>query len=367
MGAVSRIVVTGAGGYLGRACVAEARRRGLRVLAVHRRTADRRWAADDGIDALAGDLTENATKIVLRQLPDDVAVIHTAGHMGDDPAALIADTIRATQALPLKPGQRLVLISSLSVYDTSQLSAGDMVTEESPLLAPPDGAADPAAAIRCAESPYAMSKRMQEALCPAWPGLAACWLLRPGAIWGPDRTWHALQGFRAGKLQVTIGSDGALPLAHVEGVARAAVEAAMHDSRGAEAINVFDDDCPTRARFLRAHREILGWPRLNVTVPYTVWHAAIRPLAPVASRLPGLFREPVLRARMMPLRFPNTRLRARLGGEQPAFETLRWPGREPRGHDPAEACLSDRGVPARLRHLHPARGRRPARARATRC
>jgi nucleoside-diphosphate-sugar epimerase len=322
MGAVSRIVITGAGGYLGRACVAEARRRGLRVLAVHRGTGDRRWAADDGIDALAGDLTEDAMQGALRQLPDDVAVIHTAGHMGDDPAALVADTIRATQALPLRPGQRLVLVSSLSVYDTARLAPGDALTEDSPLIALPDGIARPAAAIRGADSPYAMSKRLQEALCAAWPGLAACWLLRPGAIWGPDRTWHALQGFRAGKLQVTIGSDGTLPLAHVESVAKAAVEAATRDSRGVEAINVFDDDCPTRARFLKAHRAILGWPRLNVTVPYTMWLAAIRPLAPVASRLPGLFREPILRARMMPLRFPNARLRARLGGEQPAFETL---------------------------------------------
>ncbi|WP_169795943.1 NAD-dependent epimerase/dehydratase family protein [Pseudoponticoccus marisrubri] len=323
MGTMRLIVVTGAGGYLGRACVAEARRQGLFVLALHRSRPDPAWSGDARVQALQGDLTDPEIHVALQELPNDTAFIHAAGHMGDDPKALALDTISATAFLPIRQTQRLVLISSLAVYDTDRLSPGDTLNEASPLLpVPVDWEMAPTETIRSASSPYAMAKRLQETVHGPQAALRACWVLRPGAIWGPGRSWHALQGFWAGKLHVTIGSDGALPLAHLDNVAQAAVTAALRDSDGCEAINVFDDDCPTRARFLQAHRAAYGWPRLNVTIPYTAWAAAIRPCRPFAHRLPGLFRETTLRARMMPIRCPNTRLRQRLGGGQPGFETL---------------------------------------------
>ncbi len=321
------IVVTGANGFVGRACVAEARRQGLPVLALYRSMPVPGWETDTGITALHCDLTApDAAETLATALPDSGAIIHAAAHLGDDPDALARDTLQATQTL-LEARQtrdlRLVLISSLAVYDTDRLSPGDTLDEDSPVI--PLSKADlatPAAYIRTTRDPYAGAKRLQEALVTR-SGRPGDWILRPGAIWGPGRSWHALMGFWASKLHVTIGSGGDLPLTHVDHVAQNVLRAACTPVEAAPALNLFDDDRPTRARFLAAHRRCYGWPRLNVTVPYALWAAPLPLLRPVAHHLPGLFREEVLRSRMMPLRYPNVSLRSILGGEDmDSFESM---------------------------------------------
>lgn len=322
-----RIAVTGAAGFVGRACVAEARRQGLGVVALCRGKTRPEWRDDGGIETVFVDLAAKDALPVLRGvLGDCAAVIHAAAHLGDDPALLLRDTLAATRTLleASDGAARLVLVSSIAVYDTDALRPGDSLTEASPLIALPGAATGntAAAAIGTARDAYAGAKRLQEALVTERQGRAA-WILRPGAIWGPGRTWHALQGFWLGKLHVTLGSRGHLPLAHVDQVARAAVAAAQAPEGPGAVVNVLDDDLPTRARFLRVHRRCHGWPRLNVTLPYGLWLALIRVVKPVSGRLPGLFREPVLRARMMPLRFPNTAMRGALGGaDSDSFEAM---------------------------------------------
>lgn len=306
------IAVTGANGFFGRVCVAEARSHGLPVLAMVRSAPCADWQDDPGITPVRLDLTSDEAAARLHAaLPDRGALIHAAAHLGDDPARLTADTLEATKTvLRARQGKniRLVLISSLAVYDTDLLSPGDSLTEASPLIPLPGTPAQ-------ARDGYAGSKRLQEVLLTHAEDTEDDWILRPGAIWGPGRSWHALMGFWASKLHVTIGSGGELPLTHVWHAARTAVEAARTPTEGVPVLNVFDDDRPTRARFLAAHRRCYGWPRLNVTVPYGLWLRLARLSAPVGHRRPGLLREPILRARMMPLRFPNHRLRSTLGGE----------------------------------------------------
>lgn len=319
MGALTGLVVTGASGFVGAACVAEARARSLHVYALCRAAPRPEWQGDDGITPVQLDLTApEAAQRLAEVLGHGTALIHAAAHLGGDPQALARDTVGATGtvlAARRQAGARMVLISSLAVYDTDLLSPGDALTEDSPLIALPDDALfDPDAAILAARDPYAGAKRLQEMMLTG-EAAGGAWILRPGAIWGPGRSWHGLMGFWASKLFVTIGSDGELPLSHVDHVAWAAVEAALTPTPGVAALNVFDDDRPTRARFLKAHRRCHGWPRLNLTVPFGAWLGLVRLVRPVSARLPGLFREPILRARMMPLRFPNSRLRGTLGGE----------------------------------------------------
>lgn len=320
------IAVTGANGFVGRACVAEARRRGHPVLALCRSAPLSEWEADAGITVARIDLSTEADRLPALLAPVE-ALIHAAAFMGDNPQVLARDTLVATGAVLAAcraADIRLVMISSLAVYDTDALSPGDRVTEASPQIAlAPDALSRPEAYLRSARDPYAGSKRLQEAMMAQDGEAGGNWILRPGAIWGPGRSWHALQGFWASKLFVTIGSDGELSLAHVDHVARVAVDCARTAPQGTSVLNVFDDDRPTRARFLKVHRRCYGWPRLNVTVPYGAWLALVRLLKPLASRLPGLFREPILRARMMPLRYPNTAMRSAFPGEDTdTFEGL---------------------------------------------
>ncbi|MDO6586301.1 NAD-dependent epimerase/dehydratase family protein [Salipiger sp. 1_MG-2023] len=301
MGEITRILITGAGGFIGRATVAEARARGLGVVAVVRRSGP---DFGEGVEVVQADLSDPACIPALSgALRGCSAVIHAAAHLGDNAEAVALDTLKATSHLlhALPGGLRLVLVSSIAVYDTGRLSPGDTVSETTPLFT--EGTAPDA---------YAGSKLAQEALCRARKG--PLWLMRPGAVWGPGRTWHALNGISAGPLHLALTSDGELPLAHVTSVARALVSAAQSDPQGIRALNVIDDDRPTRWRFARAHQSVAGWPRAVLPLPWGAWLALARALTPLAPNLPGLLRVPILRARIMPLRWPNTALRETLGG-----------------------------------------------------
>ena len=306
MGDVNRILITGATGFIGQATVADARARGLPVTVVARNKVPKAWRTDDGITVVQADLSDPGCVDDLRDALHGVGVvIHAAAHLGDDPRAVASDTVRGTDHL-LQAMQdsaaRLVLVSSIVVYDTMRLSPGDMLTEDSPLET-----------VQHARDAYAEGKLRQEAL--VRDAGRDAWLIRPGAVWGPGRTWHALMGFWASKLFVQIGGDGELPLVHVDHLARMLIDAALQDPGGLRALNALDDDRPTRARFMAAHRRMTGWPRMVLPVPYPTWLALARALRPFAEKLPGLFREPILRARLMPLHYPNTALRSALGGE----------------------------------------------------
>ncbi|WP_323767595.1 NAD-dependent epimerase/dehydratase family protein [Antarctobacter sp.] len=303
---VARILITGANGFVGSACVAEARRRGIEVTALYRRAPLAVWANDPGIRPLQADLSDPATSAALcNAMSGAQAVIHAAAHLGGDATSHAQDTLRGTQTLldaMAGSGSRLVLVSSIAVYNTMQVAPGAALDETAP-LENADHARDA----------YAAAKLRQEQMCRA-AGLPL-WILRPGAVWGPGRTWNALLGFWASKLHVQINSGGELPLTHVTHTAWALVEAATRAPQGTPVLNVLDDDRPTRARFLRAHKRMTGWPRLTLPVPYSLWIALVRLLKPLSANLPGLFREPIVRARLMPLTWPNTALRSTLGGE----------------------------------------------------
>ena len=57
---------------------------------------------------------------------------------------------------------------------------------------------------------------------------------------------------------------------------------------------------------------------MTIPVPYSLWMGLAQVLRPIARKLPGLLRVPVLRARLMPLSYPNTALRHALGGQDDA-------------------------------------------------
>ncbi len=316
MGTVSRVLITGAAGFIGQATVREARDKGLSVVAVVRTTAPRDWAADRGITVLHCDLSDASAVQTLRDAMQGVdAVIHAAAHPGGDAAAHTADSVNGTQALLSaiedSAVQRLVLVSTIAVYDTMTLPTGGTLSEDCPLEADP-------------RDPYVAGKRAQEEMCRAAAkrdgfGL---WLMRPGAVFGPDRLWNAHLGFRLGPLLVRVGSTGQVPVCHVNRVGWALVLGALTEAGGVQALNILDDDLPSRSRFLRAMRRS-GWPRYILPLSWKVLLPLARVLAPLGHQLPGLLREPVLRARMMPLRYSNRRMRRTLGGRQARpFEML---------------------------------------------
>ncbi len=315
MGKVTRILVTGASGFLGSAVVAEARSRGIDVVAHHRSGPLEAWATDVGVTPLQADLSDPAALSLLEKALTDVdAVVHCAAHMGSDPSHhaehTVASTQRVIEALRGK-GIPLVLTSSFAVYDYMREAPGRTLREDSP-IEDPDKARDG----------YAEGKIRQELMCREAD--IPLWVMRIGVIYGPGRSWHALIGFHVWKVNVPILSHGQLPLCHRDHAGWAMVEAALSDpGPRPRVLNVIDDDLPTRARFLAQHRRLAGWPRINLPLPWRIWQGIACISWPLGEGRPGLLKEPILRARLMPQFYDNTALRQTLGGQDKApFEEM---------------------------------------------
>ena len=316
MGQLRRIMITGASGFIGRATVSEALERGLEVVAVVRSTVPPEWKSEPRIAVMRCDLSDASEAERLADAMHVDAVIHAAAHVGQDREIQNRDSIAATEtllrAITLSGVKRLVLVSSIAVYDTSRVKPRSDLTEKTPLED-----------VDNARDGYVAGKLAQEMLCQRAAerrGLSLC-ILRPGAVYGPGQTWNAHLGSGLGPLLFRFGGrGGVLPIAHLSTVAAALVAASTSDAEGA--FNLLDDDLPRRRRFLRAHRAS-GWPSLVIGVPWRFLLVAAWVARQIPGRKPGLLQSRIIRARMMPLNYPNSALRAALiFPPSPPFEDL---------------------------------------------
>lgn len=274
------ILVTGSGGFLGRAVVAEAQTRGHAV-----RTLARRQGADVVCD-LADAIPASALAGVDR-------IIHCAAALTGDAATMERDTVVATRNLAAAASVPIVLAGSIAVYDGM---AGPEIDETSPVETHPQ-----------LRDTYTRAKIAQEAAAHANVPLR---VMRIGALWGPGQLWNAHLGAFAGPVFLRMG-QGEIPLSHVAHAAKALVIAAEGTWQGVETVNVVDDDRPDARRYLES---LTRGPKFALPVPFALLNAASRILSPLGARVPGLLRGPVLHARMAPRTYSNARLHA-LGWE----------------------------------------------------
>lgn len=330
-----KILVTGAGGFLGQRIVVKALEQGYRIVAVVRPGSEVRslpWAGKANVIPAEIELSNSLAPSQLAEALVDVdVVIHAAGGLNGNDAEHLSGTIVPTRnlvsAMNMAATRRLVLISSLSVYGYAALPDGAQLDETTPTendLADRDA--------------YCRAKLVQEGIVLEAAQLRGLRVttLRPGAIYGPGRLWTARLGFRFGPLAFLLGGQAAVPLIHVDHCALAAVLAIERDvsasdvysqpsSSGAigafEAINAIDDDPPTQRQFaalLKQHSA--GKPITFIGLPWGVLRrlasgfALLGAITPTAvARLPQIFRMASLCARAKPLRFSNCRLHDRLG------------------------------------------------------
>ena len=287
------LLVTGASGFLGHRVVAEALRRGHAVRALTRRATDL-----PGAETVIGDLAQGGDWL-RDALHGTDGVIHLAAALGSDPEDHARDTLRATETLLAAMTEaatpRLVHLSSLAVLSSATALEGTTLEESTPLEPHPE-----------TRDAYAQAKLAQEALVRAQDP-AQTWLLRPGAIHGPGRTWNSHLGPTLGPLLLRIGAGGEVPLIHVESCAAAVIRAAETAPEGREPLLLTDDALPDRRRFAALHATT-GWPKVTLPLPWPLWHA----LAKSLDRR-GWLGAATARARLMPVRYSNARAQARLG------------------------------------------------------
>lgn len=311
-----KILVTGANGFLGRAVVAELRRRGHAVRAMVRpATKTDRLDWDDDVELFRADLR------VHPDLPSAFAgvdaLIHLAATVTGDADSQLAETVvgttRLLQAMARSDTRRIVLASSFSVYDFENVRR--KLTEETPT--------DPNIYAR---DGYAIAKLWQERVVRSMSAEYG-WdltVLRPGFIWGPGNDYLACLGQSIGPIHLVIGPFTRLPLTHVRNCASCFADAVMNSSAIGQTLNVVDDDRVRAWGYMGRYLRGRGLRGIRVPVPYRLClmltHVAERTSKLVfrgKGKLPSLLVPCRFKARFKPLRYPAELVRRTLGWSPP--------------------------------------------------
>jgi nucleoside-diphosphate-sugar epimerase len=299
-----KVLVTGAGGFLGRAVVDALRRARHDVRALIR--GDGALLKHDGVHLVRGDLLDAAS---MSRAADGVdAAIHLGLAMQGNARMLHDCAVDGTRHLvqAMAPGTRLVLASSFSVYDWQRV--GPVLTESAPTWADRGDTACPGA--------YARAKCAQElgAMQAATRRQVSVTVLRPAMVWGSGHPGLDMVGPAVGRWRLLVRPQRAVLLTHVENCAEAFV-AALGDTGHGEVFNVEDGMRMPVAE--HARRVAADERRLPVPSGLLGLAALGGPLCRLLARsglpIPGLLLPERLAARFPLTEVDTTKIRERLG------------------------------------------------------
>ena len=308
------VLVTGAGGFLGRRIVESLLRKGVAQVRVHVRQAPpagmleglRTDYPQARIESVQANLLSRGS---LEPMVEGVdCIVHAAAGTKGAPADMFANTLLTTRNLLEAAGarsvRRIVLVSSFSVYRSASLRAGDVLSESTPLES-----------VGVERGAYAYAKTRQEHMFNEFRerfGFESV-ILRPGVIYGPGGgAMSSRVGIRALGFFFSLGGRALLPLTYVENCADAIAQAAL-EAPGGSTFNVVDDDLPTCAAYLRGYcREVESLRR--IPVPYWALDLGARWLVRYHQKskgqLPAVFTPHVVRSMYRPLRYSNAALKS---------------------------------------------------------
>jgi predicted dehydrogenase/nucleoside-diphosphate-sugar epimerase len=218
-----RVLVTGANGYVGWQVVQALIENGYYVRALIRPTSSPERLQQLGVEVFLGDV---------RRLEDVSAaadgiqvIVHLAAGMKGSREFIVDTCVLGTQnvaeAAAVQRVQRVIYMSSFSVYDFAKLHDGEDITETNPLEEQPES-----------RGAYSLGKRRAEdiALSHLADSTTPWTILRPSLIMGKGRDLFAPVGAKVGSTLVCLGSPRKrLLLVHVEDVAAAVVQLLQHN------------------------------------------------------------------------------------------------------------------------------------------
>jgi len=308
-----RVLVSGAGGFLGRSVVDQLLKHGHEVRAIVRQTStDIAWT--EKVELFRADLR---THQLIAAFANIDAVIHvaaaTSGSEDVQFSSSVVGTERFLDAMAQSTVKRLVHVSSFVVYDWSR--AVSVLDEETPLLTDIYNMGG-----------YTIAKVWQERIVRE-VAAAHGWdltIMRPGFIWGPEHAEIAGMGRRLGRTYVMFGPFTRLPLSHVTNCAHSLVTALESRAAIGETFNVVDGDDIRVWRYVREHARRTGQQAILLPVPYFVgsltssiasW--ASRLLFGGKGKLPSLLIPRRFESQFKPIRFSNQKLGTKLAWSPP--------------------------------------------------
>ena len=320
-----KVLITGAGGFLGTNVIERLLAHGYTDLRCHLR--DQSKTAR--IQALAGPYSDARiefcygnlrSKAVCAEAVAGVSmVLHLVAGMKGAAAELFADSVvgsrnlldalRARKDIAIAQ-TRVVLVSSFGVYGVVPLGRGARVDESTPLEAHPE-----------LRDTYSHSKLRQEQLFWEYQKAEGFELvvLRPGVIYGPGGSAFSNRvGLQIGPVFFHLGGSNLLPLSYVVNCAEAIAVAAGHADAAGQVYNVHDDVLPTASRYLREYKRHVKKVR-SIRVPYFATRIMARILERYHRRslgqLPGIITRYKTAAAWGGNRFSNAKLHS-LGWKQ---------------------------------------------------
>ena len=310
-----KMLVTGAGGFLGQRLVAALLRDGHAVRALVRQNSPfDSMARSAALETYRADLTSTED---LSPAFDGVDVlIHLAAAVTGDERRMFAATVHGTERLLASMAKsncrRMVLASTFAVYDWYGIKS--VLDEDSPLET------DSRLNLRGA---YPKTKYRQERVTRRMAAEFG-WdltVLRPGYIWGRGLPDVAACSVAIGRLHFVIGPATRLPLTHVENCADLFAKAATDPRAIGKTFNVVDGPGEKIWTYVGDHLRLSGQGGFRVPVSYTMTSAAIN-VAYAAGlnrreRLPNLLVPRRFEARLKPLIFSNRRAHEQLGWQPP--------------------------------------------------
>ncbi|HET9379049.1 MAG TPA: NAD(P)-dependent oxidoreductase [Chthoniobacterales bacterium] len=313
-----KVLVSGGGGFLGRATIDCLLKRGHTVRAIVRPSSPAP-AWPENVELFRADL--RVEKDLTRAFDGIDAVLHLAAAVTGNEDTQFASTVVATErfldAMAKSAVRRLVHVSSLVVYDWSK--AGSCMDEQTPLEANP-----------YTMGGYTIAKIWQERVVSR-RAAENSWnltIVRPGFIWGLDHAQIAGMGRKFGRIYLLFGPFTRLPLSHVDNCADCLAAAIETPAASGEIFNVVDSDDVRVWQYAKAYARRSGQRGVLLPLPYFAGFGLAQ-LAALTSRmlfgskgkLPSLLTPRRFESQFKPVRFSNQKVRAKLSWTPPlSFE-----------------------------------------------